>query len=130
MGKARGKNREIARGEFCDEALLEQRVRFCELFDVYAPILTARQRAVCELMLRDDLSASELADELGVTRQGVHDLVRRTREHLEKIERELGLKKLLDDRDELARIVKRHEGALPREFLDEIMNLNLSKPAD
>ena len=107
-----------------DDLLLEQRVRFCELFDTYAPLLTEKQRATCEMMLRDDLSVSELADELGVTRQGVHDLIRRTRSHLEKIERDLGLKRLQEHRDAVAQIIEQHRHALPKNFLDALAGLD------
>ncbi len=104
--------REKAREKFDDDLLLEQRVRFCALFDLYAPLLTERQRVTCEMMLRDDLSVSELGDELGVTRQGVHDLVRRTRGHLEKIEADLGLNQLLDDLGTVADVLEQYREAL------------------
>ena len=117
---------EKAREKFDDDLLLEQRVRFCALFDAYAPILTEKQRATCEMMLRNDLSVSELAFELGVTRQGAHDLVRRTRDHLEKIEAGLGLKRLLDETDAVADVLKMYEDALPRDFLDAIASADKS----
>jgi predicted DNA-binding protein YlxM (UPF0122 family) len=76
---------------FDDGILLEQRVLFGELLDLYASLLTPKQRLACELLLREDLSMSELGCELGMTRQGAHDLVRRSRDLLYEIEGELGL---------------------------------------
>jgi predicted DNA-binding protein YlxM (UPF0122 family) len=76
---------------FEDDILLEQRVLFGELFDLYASLLTEKQRLACELMLKGDLSAAELGEELGMTRQGAHDLVRRSRDLLREIEGQLGL---------------------------------------
>jgi predicted DNA-binding protein YlxM (UPF0122 family) len=76
---------------FEDEVLLEQRVLFGELLDLYSSLLTEKQRLACELLLRGDLSTAELGEELGMTRQGAHDLVRRSRDYLYGIERELGL---------------------------------------
>jgi predicted DNA-binding protein YlxM (UPF0122 family) len=42
-------------------------------------------------MLREDLSVAELGMELGMTRQGAHDLIRRSRDFLRGIEGQLGL---------------------------------------
>jgi predicted DNA-binding protein YlxM (UPF0122 family) len=79
---------------FDDGVLLEQRVLFGELLDLYASLLTEKQRLACELLLREDLSMAELGAELGMTRQGAHDLVRRSRDLLYEIEGELGLLEL------------------------------------
>ena len=76
---------------FEDDFLLEQRVLLGELFDLYASLLTEKQRQACELMLREDLSIAEMGMELGMTRQGAHDLVRRSRDFLRGIEGQLGL---------------------------------------
>ena len=118
--------RERAREKFDDDLLLEQRVRFGELFDLYAPLLTSKQRATCEILLQEDLSVSELGDELGVTRQGAHDLVRRTRGHLEKIEADLGLKRLLDDLGAVADVLAQYRDTLPPDFLDALANADKS----
>lgn len=117
---------ERTREKMDDDLLLEQRVRFCELFDLYAPLLTEKQRGTCEVMLREDLSVSELAEELGVTRQGAHDLIRRTRGHLEKIEADLGLKRLLDGLDAVADVLEKYGDALPRDFLDAVARADKS----
>ena len=47
------------------------------LYDFYGELLTTHQRQVYEAAVYDDLSLSEIAGEFGITRQGVHDLLKR-----------------------------------------------------
>ena len=49
-----------------------------ELYDIYKTLLTKKQRAYIELYYQKDLSLSEIAHELGVSRNAVHDNIRRT----------------------------------------------------
>ena len=44
------------------------------LFDFYGEMLTEKQRDVVELYYDDDLSLSEIAENEGITRQGVRDI--------------------------------------------------------
>lgn len=106
-----------------DDLLLEQRVRFGELFDLYASLLTEKQRVSFGLMLGGDLSIAELGEELGMTRQGAHDLIKRSRECLEGIERNLGLHRLKQSYEAIVGCIKDNESALPRNFMDEVMGL-------
>lgn len=43
------------------------------LFDYYGELLSEKQRVCFDLYYNQDLSLSEIASELGITRQGVHD---------------------------------------------------------
>ena len=61
------------------------------LYDFYGELLTERQRHIYEDVVFNDLSLSEIAREEGVTRQGVHDLVRRCDRILEGYEEKLRL---------------------------------------
>ncbi len=74
------------------EALqIERRAAMALLLDFYGPLLTERQRDVLALHIEQDLSYGEIAGQLGITRQAVHDLVKRGAEALEDYERRLGL---------------------------------------
>ena len=59
------------------------------LYDFYSPLLTERQRKVYETLCFSDLTLSEAADVLGISRQGVYILARHVMNKLEGIEREL-----------------------------------------
>lgn len=47
------------------------------LYDFYGELLTEHQRQIYEDVVFNDMSLSEIAEEQGISRQGVHDLVRR-----------------------------------------------------
>ena len=47
------------------------------LFDFYGELLTDHQKKIYEEAISEDLSLSELAEEYGISRQGVHDLIKR-----------------------------------------------------
>jgi predicted DNA-binding protein YlxM (UPF0122 family) len=74
-----------------DEARFEQRIQINALYDLYAPLLTQRQRDVYRMRCFLDLSLAEAAETLGVTRQAVHLLANRTEEKLLELENALGL---------------------------------------
>lgn len=61
------------------------------LFDFYGELLTQHQRSVYEEALYHDMSLGEIAEELGISRQGVHDLIRRCEKLLQGYESRLHL---------------------------------------
>ena len=61
------------------------------LYDFYGELLTEHQRNVYEDFVLNDLSLSEIAKEAGISRQGVHDFVRRCDRILEGYEEKLHL---------------------------------------
>lgn len=73
------------------EEIFEQRMRLGRLFDIYRSLLTDKQRACLSLYFYDDLSLSEISEELGVSRQAVHDLLKRVEQILERYELALGV---------------------------------------
>ena len=54
-----------------------KRDAYCHLLDQYGPVLSGRCKDVMELYYEEDLSLSEIAENCGITRQGVHDAIRR-----------------------------------------------------
>ncbi len=61
------------------------------LYDFYGELLTTHQKEVYEQFILDDLSLSEIAESAGISRQGVHDLIRRCQKALEGYEEKLHL---------------------------------------
>ncbi len=80
------------------------------LYDFYGELLTEHQRRIYEDMVYNDLSASEIAREQGITRQGVHDLVKRCDRILEDYEAKLQLVARFLRIRELAREIERLAG--------------------
>ena len=66
-------------------------IRFVRLFDIYAPLLSERQRDIMELYYNEDESLSEIAENTGITRQGVRDWIKKTEAQLDGYEQALGL---------------------------------------
>ena len=69
----------------------EKNMRYCLLLDFYGDVLSENQREMMDLYYNEDFSLSEIADEIGITRQGVRDAVRRAEESLDTLEEKLGL---------------------------------------
>ncbi|MGN0307134.1 MAG: YlxM family DNA-binding protein [Lachnospiraceae bacterium] len=61
------------------------------LYDFYGELLTEHQKQIYEDAVFQDMSLSELAEEHGISRQGVHDLIRRCDKQLKAYEDKLGL---------------------------------------
>ena len=61
------------------------------LYDLYAPLLSEKQRMVFEYYYDEDLSLSEIAEHTHTTRQGVRDLLKRSEEQLKFFEQSLCL---------------------------------------
>lgn len=70
---------------------MEKIVRQTLLYDFYGELLTSHQKKVYEDAVFGDLSLSEIAEEQGISRQGVHDLIRRCDRIMESYEDKLQL---------------------------------------
>ena len=98
------------------------------LFDFYGELLTGHQREIYKDAVYDDLSLSELSEQYGITRQGVHDLIKRCDKTLNEYENKLHLvekfmniKKLAGDiNDELC--VDKPDTLKIKELTDRIIN--------
>lgn len=74
-------------GAFEMEKIVEQGL----LYDFYGELLTAHQRQIYEGVVYNDLSLGEIAQEEGISRQAVHDIVRRCDKTLKEYESKLRL---------------------------------------
>lgn len=69
------------------EKIVEQTL----LYDFYGELLNEHQKNIYEDAVFNDLSLSEIADEYGISRQGVHDLIKRVNRALAGYEEKLHL---------------------------------------
>ena len=65
-------------------------VQLLLLFDFYGELLTERQRMCFDLRYNQDLSFGEIAEELGISRQGVYDNITRAEARMIKMEEKTG----------------------------------------
>jgi predicted DNA-binding protein YlxM (UPF0122 family) len=70
---------------------VEESVRMNMLYDFYGGLLTDRQRGIVRMHYCDDMSLSEIAGELSISRQGVHEALRKSAAALEGYEAKLEL---------------------------------------
>ena len=70
-----------------------QAYRMTLLYDFYGDMLTDRQKEFYDLYYNEDLSLAEIAENYGITRQGVRDSIKRAEAQLLEMEERLGLAK-------------------------------------
>ena len=86
---------------------MEPKVRQTYLYDFYGELLNAHQRRIFEAFVFDDLSLGEIAEEQDISRQAVHDLIRRATNKLEEYENKLHLmERFLELREKAVNIQK------------------------
>ncbi len=100
------------------------------LYDFYGELLQSSQQKVVELYVNDDLSLSEAAELLGISRQGVRDSLARAERKLSEYENKLGLVRAYRERQErnnrirgCIRTIRENPGAANEALLDEIEEL-------
>ena len=71
--------------------MFEKDMKISFLLDFYGEVLSERRRTVLEYYYNDDLSLSEIAEDIGISRQGVRDLIKKAEEELHFYEEKLGL---------------------------------------
>ncbi|MGX7145262.1 YlxM family DNA-binding protein [Facklamia languida] len=95
---------------------LEKTVYMNQLLSYYGTLLTDKQASVMQAYYEADYSLAEIAENLQISRQAVHDTIRRSEEALNHYENQLQLKKKSDQRwqalEDLTQLLQGHEQAL------------------
>jgi len=78
------------------ERALADRDRANRMFDAYGALLTGQQQRLLRRYYQDDLSLGEIASQMRVSRQAVHDGLRRALAAMERLEGALGLATRVD----------------------------------
>ena len=68
-----------------------QTYRMTMLFDFYGELLTPRQREFFDLYYNEDLSLAEIAENAGISRQGVRDVIVRAEAAMQEVEDKTGI---------------------------------------
>ena len=71
--------------------MFEKDLKIAFLLDFYGDVLSERKRLVLDYYYNDDCSLAEIAEEIGISRQGVRDLIKKAEEELRFYEEKLGL---------------------------------------
>lgn len=78
---------------------MEKRLKLGNLFEFYGQLLTEKQQEILELYCNLDLSFGEISEELGISRQGVYDTIKRAEKILDEYESKLELVKRFNNRE-------------------------------
>lgn len=94
------------------------------LYDFYGSLLTKHQQEIYERIVYDNLSLSEVAEEEDISKQAVHDLVRRCTSAMREYEEKLGMirryEKVREDAQALLKAAKNDESVLLRRQVTEL----------
>ena len=95
------------------------------LYDLYAPLLNERQREILDLYYNEDQSLSEIAENVGITRQGVRDYIVKCDALLTEFEMALGLhEKLAEVQNRLDELTRNAENSgVSSEIMNEITEI-------
>ena len=77
--------------------MFEKNLRLACLLDFYGEVLSERKQSVLSLYYNEDLSLAEIAEEIGISRQGVRELIKKAEEELLFFEDKLGLEKKFNE---------------------------------
>ena len=110
-------------------AQMAKELRFVMLLDCYGDLLTEQQRNVMELYYCEDLSLAEIGNPLGITRQAVLSLIKRTENILLNYEEKLGFAERLSGIRACIDRIRSGADSIPDEKLrdnitDEIDNIS------
>lgn len=95
--------------------MYEKIVQIALLFDFYGQLLTEKQIEIIDMYYNNDLSLSEISEQLNISRQGVYDTLKRAEKTLFEYEDKLGLmNRFLQQKESLSTI---------NEMLDKILEI-------
>ena len=95
-----------------DTVLFEKNLEINYLLDFYGEVLSERKREVLEMYYNEDLSLAEIASDIGISRQGVRDIIKKSEDELVYLEEKLGLlKKFRSLQAKADRLLKDIEGS-------------------
>lgn len=107
---------------------MEEKVEQAYLYDFYGELLNEHQRRIYEDFVFHDLSLSEIAECEGISRQGVHDLIRRCSRALSGYEQKLHLvQKFMNvkaDVEKIQRLIGQYKATRDDAAVDKIERIS------
>ena len=107
---------------------IEKYINQGTLYDFYGKLLTQHQQRIYEDVVFNDLSLSEIAENEGISRQGVSDLIKRCNKALVSYEEKLGLIKKFDETKsyvkEIQKIIKIYQDTKDEGLVTKIDELS------
>ena len=107
-----------------------QTYRMTMLYDFYGELLTERQKEFFDLYYNEDLSLSEIAENNGISRQGVRDVIVRAEAVMTEIEDKTGLVKRYQQMRGLLESINENAGRIKEINYRQYENRDLELLAD
>ena len=85
---------------------IEKMVEIGLLFEQYKELLTEKQREMVSLYYEEDYSLGEISENLGVSRQGVYDTLKRSEKILREYENKLHLVSKLKEQEKFLKSIR------------------------
>ena len=107
--------------------MFEKNLNMGYLLDFYGELLSERKRSTMDMYYNEDFSLAEIAEQMGISRQGVRDIIKKSEEELVFYEEKLGLAAKMRNAekqaDELCKLANSSE--LPDEIHKKIIELSV-----
>lgn len=107
---------------------MNERLEQTLLYDFYGELLNSHQKEIYEQFLLEDLSLGEIAEKAGISRQGVHDLIRRCNQSLKGYEQKLHLvakfMSVKEKVDRMNRLLDGYETKSMTELVEDIRRIS------
>lgn len=106
---------------------MEDILQLTLLYDFYGELLTEKQKQVYEMHYQNDLSLSEIGEELSISRQAVRDQLKRTEKILQDYEEKLQLVSRFQAQKKAVREMKQIMEGMEKQKLDAQMRRAIAK---
>jgi predicted DNA-binding protein YlxM (UPF0122 family) len=107
--------------------MFEKKMRLDALYEFYGKMLTDKQSEIMNLYCNLDYSLGEISEILGVSRQAVHDTIKRTEKSLENYEAQLALYERFRNKqiifENLYELIIKFEKTGNHDLIDQIKNV-------
>ena len=111
---------------------LRKKVDLAFLSAFYGGLLTDKQRQVLSLHCEEDLSLGEIAEEVGISRQAVHETITRAASRLNEMESSLGMaarfRRMESGLEEALSLLRNQDYARAEKVLTELLNEETEDP--
>ena len=98
--------------------MFEKNLKLAYLLDFYGDVLDEHTRSVMKAYYDDDLSLSEIAEGVGISRQGVRHVIKKGEEHLSFLEDRLGLAEHYKELEEAVELIESVKQSLDSDDFD------------
>lgn len=100
--------------------LIEKSIELINLYDRYQGLLTTKQTMYFEQYYFDDFSITEISENQDVSRNAVHDLIKRTIQKLYDYEEKLGLYRQAQAKEEILDKLEQHVDEVGQDLIEQL----------